>query len=242
MQSLQPSDCRIQKNIAENNVWFDDKLSDACLLCANTFTVFSRRHHCRSCGLLVCAPCSMRKLQFSKEGKVSLERACDKCFNKNHSKMLRKKQYSFKNKSYNMMPKEFLKMVIMETTLNGSYFTMIKAKNNNLSVNDDDNEEKKMDIIKNGNVNKEKNSNHKMSKSVNWGFNKSNNKKKDVKNDKYSKHQSSHSQAMNETNKALNKVHERGQKISELADKSERMADSAKNFNDLAKQLANKKW
>merc|ERR1712228_702017 len=209
----------IQQSIAENNVWFDDKLSDACLLCANTFTVFSRRHHCRSCGLLVCAPCSMRKLQFNKEGKTSLERACDKCFNKNHSKMLRKKTYSFKNKSYKMTPKEYLKMIVMETTLNGSYFTMIKAKNGDLSKN-----------------------NHKMSKSVNWGFNKSNSKKKDVKDDKYSKHQASHSQAMNETNKALNKVHERGQKISELADKSERMADSAKNFNDLAKQLANKKW
>merc|ERR1712154_12930 len=93
MQSLQPSDCRIQKNIAENNAWFDDKLSDACLLCGNAFTVFSRRHHCRSCGLLVCQSCSDRKLQFSKEGKMTLERACDKCFNKNHSKLLRKKQY-----------------------------------------------------------------------------------------------------------------------------------------------------
>merc|ERR1712039_262292 len=75
------------------------------------------------------------------------------------------------------------------------------------------------------------NSNHKMSKSVNWGFK---NHKKKEKDEKFSNHQASHSQAMNETNKALNKVNERGQKLSELADKSERMADSAKNFNDLA--------
>merc|ERR1712228_1059167 len=140
----------IQQSIAENNVWFDDKLSDACLLCANTFTVFSRRHHCRSCGLLVCAPCSMRKLQFSKEGKTSLERACDKCFNKNHSKLLRKKSYSFRNQSYSMMPSEFLKMCVMETTMNGSYFTMIKVMNG-----DEEEEEKKVDELqldKNGDV------------------------------------------------------------------------------------------
>jgi len=241
-------DCRICESIAENNVWFDDKLSDACLLCGSKFTFTSRKHHCRSCGLLVCQSCSARKLQFSKEGKMTMERACDKCFNKNHSKLLRKKQYSFKEKSYTMTPKEFMNMIVMETTMGNSYFTMKKAmerkENGDVDLDNGFDEEKKMDdeVNKNGNIKKiqqHKESNHKMSKSVNWGF--KSHKKKD-KDDKFSKHESSHSQAMNETNKALNKVNERGEKLSELADKSERMADSAKNFNDLAKQLANKKW
>eukprot|EP01084_Bolivina_argentea_P152088 265353_1 len=103
---LQATDCRIQNTIAENNSWFDDKLSNACLLCGNNFTVWNRRHHCRACGLLVCQPCSLRKLQFNKDGKPTLERACDKCFNKNHSKLLRKKKYIFKNKTYNMQAKK----------------------------------------------------------------------------------------------------------------------------------------
>jgi len=156
LQQLNATDCKIQDRITENTAWFDDKLSNACLLCGNNFTVWSRRHHCRACGLLVCQPCSLRKLQFNKDGKPSLERACDKCFNKNHSKFLRKKKYTFKNKQYTMTPREFYKMEIMETTMPGAYHTYIKnleeQKNNdeddilNIADNSDEtknNEEKK---------------------------------------------------------------------------------------------------
>lgn len=64
--TLQAGDCQVLEAVAENNMWFDDKLSNGCLLCGNTFTVWMRRHHCRSCGLLVCQPCSLRKLNFTK--------------------------------------------------------------------------------------------------------------------------------------------------------------------------------
>ena len=64
--TLQPADCQVVEAVAENNMWFDDKLSNGCLLCGTPFTVWLRRHHCRSCGLLVCQPCSLRKLHFTK--------------------------------------------------------------------------------------------------------------------------------------------------------------------------------
>merc|ERR1739845_111989 len=100
----------------------------------------------------------------------------------------------------------------METTMENSYFTMKKAmerKENGVTDLDngfhEDLEEKKMSdhVDKNGDIKKiqpHKESNHKISKSVNWL---KSHKKKD-KGDKLSKHESSHSQAMNETNKALN--------------------------------------
>lgn len=249
MTKMDATDCKIQETICENNAWFDDKLSNSCLLCGTHFTIWLRRHHCRACGLLVCQPCSLRKLQFNKDGKPTLERACDKCFNKNFSKFLRKKKKTFQSKTYNMTPSEFYKMVIMETTMKGSYHTMIKnlkeQKNNdgddlkNEAKRDNDDDDDIAPLQSNGSGKKK--NNHKLSKSVGSIFNK--NKNKNGENDKkYGKHQAAQSQAIENVNKALNKVSERGQKLSELADKSDQMADSAKNFNDLAKQLANKKW
>merc|ERR1712129_490830 len=126
-----------------------------------------------SCGLLVCQACSDRKLQFSKEGKMTMERACDKCFNKNLCKLLRKKQYSWKEKSYTMMPKEFLDLIVLETTMPNSYFTMKKAMKRKDSVDDDLNDEvveEKESSNKQKSPQHHKESNHKISKSVNWGF------------------------------------------------------------------------
>lgn len=249
-QELNATDCKIQDKITENTHWFDDKLSNACLLCGNNFTVWSRRHHCRKCGLLVCQPCSSRKLQFNKDGKPSLERSCDKCFNKNHSKFLRKKKYTFNNKQYTMTPKEFYKMCIMETTMPGSYHSYIKnlqeQKNNDQSDetkdNDDQDDDQQLNINNATNSTNSTKGNHKFSKSVGSIFGNKNKKKNDENDKKYIKHTAAQSEAMENVNKALNKAELRGQKLSELADKSDKMADSARNFNDLAKQLASKKW
>ena len=39
--------------------WVPDNFSDKCLICKSSFNFFIRRkHHCRSCGLLVCNSCS----------------------------------------------------------------------------------------------------------------------------------------------------------------------------------------
>ncbi|KAI5787644.1 FYVE zinc finger-domain-containing protein [Peziza echinospora] len=42
--------------------WQPDNLVQNCPICENTFTLFYRRHHCRKCGRVVCAPCSSFRL------------------------------------------------------------------------------------------------------------------------------------------------------------------------------------
>jgi hypothetical protein len=47
--------------LANGDLWVPDHCSKACLLCSEKFGWFwssYRRHHCRSCGLLVCGKCS----------------------------------------------------------------------------------------------------------------------------------------------------------------------------------------
>jgi len=59
-------------------IWIQD--GPHCLRCQIEFTLMKRRHHCRSCGLLVCAKCSSHKklLNFSPTPK----RVCNDCFMK----------------------------------------------------------------------------------------------------------------------------------------------------------------
>jgi len=40
--------------------WMPDDSSRACIQCEKAFTVFSRRHHCYTCGRLFCAACAPR--------------------------------------------------------------------------------------------------------------------------------------------------------------------------------------
>lgn len=78
--------------------WVGDEQSDACLLCADTFSLTKRRHHCRRCGLLVCGSCSSKRYIIkglsstaspttttgasSSTSSSSLSRCCDSCYNK----------------------------------------------------------------------------------------------------------------------------------------------------------------
>jgi ankyrin repeat protein len=41
--------------------WVNDDASAQCLLCGGDFSMFNRRHHCRSCGTLVCSTCSSHR-------------------------------------------------------------------------------------------------------------------------------------------------------------------------------------
>jgi len=63
-----------------NSHWVNDSISDCCLLCSEDFTLTKRRHHCRHCGLLVCALCSSKKYHTPAKVDESL-RACDSCYN-----------------------------------------------------------------------------------------------------------------------------------------------------------------
>lgn len=64
---------------AEAPVWQPDSSAKKCTICGTDFTAFTRRHHCRSCGKLVCANCSANKLILPNIDK-SQQRVCDKCF------------------------------------------------------------------------------------------------------------------------------------------------------------------
>lgn len=67
-----------------------DNAAAHCLLCVEKFTYSNRRHHCRSCGTLCCAPCSTKRLPLqlpsksrgSNSGNGGGDRVCDGCFNR----------------------------------------------------------------------------------------------------------------------------------------------------------------
>lgn len=65
---------------AEAPVWQPDGSAKECTICKTGFTAFTRRHHCRSCGKLVCANCSTNRLILPNIDK-SQQRVCDNCFN-----------------------------------------------------------------------------------------------------------------------------------------------------------------
>lgn len=77
--------------IPRKDMWTKNEESPSCELCGEGWSITNRRHHCRSCGVLVCAACSSKRLHLSvmhareKKGGDSAgqgERVCDACFNK----------------------------------------------------------------------------------------------------------------------------------------------------------------
>jgi growth factor-regulated tyrosine kinase substrate len=47
--------------------------------CELPFGLSRRRHHCRSCGAVVCVACSMRRLPLLRLGYINPVRVCDGC-------------------------------------------------------------------------------------------------------------------------------------------------------------------
>ena len=58
--------------------WQANADTSECTLCAQPFTLWRRRHHCRSCGRLCCDRCSRTRL-VPPRGASNLKRACDRC-------------------------------------------------------------------------------------------------------------------------------------------------------------------
>ena len=58
--------------------WLPNEHSNECMICEKAFNLFRRKHHCRSCGGLVCGTCSPDKLYVAgyKDQKV---RVCKDC-------------------------------------------------------------------------------------------------------------------------------------------------------------------
>jgi len=59
--------------------WVPDTEASVCRLCEVPFTFFRRRHHCRSCGQVVCNDCSMRRRVVDRVDPNKLVRVCDLC-------------------------------------------------------------------------------------------------------------------------------------------------------------------
>ncbi|KAF8437870.1 hypothetical protein BGX38DRAFT_1273809 [Terfezia claveryi] len=66
--------------------WKDDSLSSTCdsPLCAKSFTLFERRHHCRKCGQIFCAAHTSNSVRLDQDCEFhpqgGLSRTCDSCF------------------------------------------------------------------------------------------------------------------------------------------------------------------
>jgi hypothetical protein len=80
---------RDNASLLSHQHWTADKASQNCLLCLDKFTLSNRRHHCRSCGILCCDLCSIKRLKLPilssvkvSAGKADGERVCDCCFNR----------------------------------------------------------------------------------------------------------------------------------------------------------------
>ena len=60
--------------------WVKDELVEACSLCSDQFDFFlTRKHHCRSCGLVYCKSCASHFARVAKYGFVEPVRLCNTC-------------------------------------------------------------------------------------------------------------------------------------------------------------------
>ena len=73
--------CFLQINKSDTS-WTRDSLVDACQICDKAFSLLSRRHHCRGCGVCVCAACSPRRIVLPKVDLKTPLRVCVRCENK----------------------------------------------------------------------------------------------------------------------------------------------------------------
>lgn len=60
--------------------WIPDNNSTSCQICATSFTIVFRRHHCRACGVIVCGLCSSKKCVLPSLGFNWPQRVCDPCY------------------------------------------------------------------------------------------------------------------------------------------------------------------
>lgn len=60
--------------------WIPDEEAPQCMSCAQSFTTFRRRHHCRNCGGVFCGVCSNSQAPLPKFGLNKAVRVCRSCF------------------------------------------------------------------------------------------------------------------------------------------------------------------
>eukprot|EP00026_Physarum_polycephalum_P010258 Phypoly_transcript_10414.p1 GENE.Phypoly_transcript_10414~~Phypoly_transcript_10414.p1 ORF type:complete len:357 (+),score=73.21 Phypoly_transcript_10414:41-1072(+) len=59
--------------------WMSDGDAVFCPLCSTTFSIFTRKHHCRKCGNIFCDACSDHRINLPEYGFTKPVRACSKC-------------------------------------------------------------------------------------------------------------------------------------------------------------------
>eukprot|EP00003_Mantamonas_plastica_P006507 TRINITY_DN15316_c0_g1_i1.p1 TRINITY_DN15316_c0_g1~~TRINITY_DN15316_c0_g1_i1.p1 ORF type:complete len:361 (-),score=118.43 TRINITY_DN15316_c0_g1_i1:28-1110(-) len=71
----------MSEDVGEAPVWVMDDLVKVCQVCNKAkFTLVRRRHHCRSCGKVVCDNCSKNRVQLPNLNSEKPQRVCDNCF------------------------------------------------------------------------------------------------------------------------------------------------------------------
>ena len=60
-------------------VWIPDQRVTMCQSCSTEFSLVNRRHHCRACGKVICAPCSASKAPL-RYRQFESSRVCDVCY------------------------------------------------------------------------------------------------------------------------------------------------------------------
>jgi len=68
------------KDKDEAPVWVPDIAAEECAICKHAFKVFKRKHHCRKCGLVVCADCSKHSIMVLAVDKDDTVRVCNNCY------------------------------------------------------------------------------------------------------------------------------------------------------------------
>lgn len=63
-----------------NDHWVRDASVASCMKCNAKFTIYERRHHCRSCGGVYCNKCSRREAAIPAMNIHRAVRVCDTCF------------------------------------------------------------------------------------------------------------------------------------------------------------------
>ncbi|OQR83506.1 hypothetical protein ACHHYP_14610 [Achlya hypogyna] len=83
-QTQEDNDVELSAPLAERNpletydvTWVHDYDVQACMVCQLQFNLFFRRHHCRSCGNVVCSRCA--KSRRAVYGLLNQHRVCDEC-------------------------------------------------------------------------------------------------------------------------------------------------------------------
>ncbi|XP_059169715.1 FYVE, RhoGEF and PH domain-containing protein 6-like isoform X2 [Physella acuta] len=74
---------------AKAPLWVPDARVTMCMVCLVEFTLTWRRHHCRSCGRIICSHCSDNKapLQYLNNKPA---RVCDHCYTQLHAEILKR--------------------------------------------------------------------------------------------------------------------------------------------------------